>query len=97
MKREADIYVMTAVNFGDRPSAAIAIIALHKNAEMSREIFPKASQTIMSNSCMDDIPESTPSKEEAEELMSNITKVLEKGGFRIKEWLISQDVATEQK
>ena len=88
MKRETDIYVMTAVNFGDHPSAAIAIIALYKTAEMSREIFPKANQT-MSNRYMDDIPESKPSKEEAEELMSNITKVLEKGGFRIKEWLIS--------
>ena len=50
VKREPDIYVMTAVNFGDRPSAAIAIIALHKTAEMNREIFPKASQTIMWNS-----------------------------------------------
>ena len=89
VKREPDIYVMTAVNFGDCPSVAIAIIALHKTAEMSREIFPKASQTIMLNSYMNDIPESTPSEEEAEELMSNITKVLEKGGFRIKEWLIS--------
>ena len=89
VKREPDIYVMTAVSFGDRRSAAIAIIALHKTAEMSIEIFPKASQTIMSNSYMDDIPESMPSKEEAEELMSNITKVLEKGGFIIKEWLTS--------
>ena len=64
---------MTAVNLGDRPSAAMAIIALLKTSEMSREVFPKANQTIMSNSYMDDIPESTPSKEEAEELMSNIT------------------------
>ena len=87
---------MTAVNFGDRPSAAIAIIALHKTAEISREIFPKASQTIMWNSYMDDIPESTPCEEEAEELMSNITKVLEKGGFRIKQWLISEHSKTQQ-
>ena len=69
---------MTAVNFGDHPSAAIAIIALHKTAEISREIFPKASQTIMLNSYMDDIPESTPSEEEVEELMSNITKEFKK-------------------
>ena len=55
LKREPDTYAMTAVNFGDRPSTAIAIIALHKTAEMSREIIPKASQTIMSNSYMDDI------------------------------------------
>ena len=79
LKREPDTYVMTAVNFGDCPSAAIAIIALHKTAEMSREIFPKASQTIILNSYMDDISESTPSEKETEELMSNVVKVLEKG------------------
>ena len=84
---------MTAVNFADRSSAAMAIIALHKIAEMSGEIFPEVSQTIMSNSYMDDIPENMPSKEEAEGLMSDITKVLEKGGFRIKEWLINQDIS----
>ena len=50
----------------------------------------------MSNSYMDDISESMPSKEEAEELMSNITKVQEKGGFRIKEWLISGYSKTQQ-
>ena len=63
---------------------------------MNREIFPKASQTIMWNSYIYDIPESMPSKEEAEELMSNITKMVEKGGFRIKEWLTSGHSKTHQ-
>ena len=35
--KEPDNYVITAVNFGDRPSAAIAIIALRKTAELSVE------------------------------------------------------------
>ena len=49
VKKELDMYDMTAVNFGDRPSAAMASIALHRTAEMSREVFPKASLTLLSN------------------------------------------------
>ena len=85
--KEPDTYVITVVNFGDRPSAAIAIIALHKTAELSVEKYPRASKAIIFNSYMDDIPESAPDKESAMKLIGEINMALDEGGFKIKEWI----------
>ena len=35
--RSPDTYIMTSVSFGDKPAGNIAIAALHKAAEMSKE------------------------------------------------------------
>ena len=50
------IYAMTAVNMGDRPASAIAQTALRETAAEASEEFPKASDTIVRNSYMDDVP-----------------------------------------
>ena len=89
--KEPNTYVITAVNFGDRPSAAIAIIALRKTAELSVEKYPWASKAIIFNSYMDDISESVPDKESAMKLMGEINMILDEGGFKIKEWIYSGD------
>ena len=39
-------YAITAVNMGDRPSATIAQIALHKTAEAAAKQFPESSEII---------------------------------------------------
>ena len=88
-RREPDTYVMTAVNIGDRPSGAIAIATLRKTAEMSKDEFPRASKTILQNSYMDDIPDSTGTVEEAQKITDEIDKILNRGGFKIKGWVIS--------
>ena len=62
--RYPQTYAMTAVNMGDRPSATIAQIALRKSAEKSAQEFPEASELLIKNSCMDDIPVSTGSKQQ---------------------------------
>ena len=36
-KRKQDIYVITAVNIGNRPCGAIATVALHKTAEFAEQ------------------------------------------------------------
>ena len=87
--KEPDTYVMTAVNMGDRPSATIAIVALRKTAEMSMAEFPKASKSVLSNSYMDDIPDSAESFKEAERVIKDIDNVLGNCGFKTKEWIMS--------
>ena len=62
-RREPDTYVMTAVNMGDRPSGTMAIATLRKMAEMSKDEFPRSSETILNNSYMDDIHELVTVKE----------------------------------
>ena len=42
--QEPDIYVIQRVSFGDKPSGAIATVALRKTAEMGKDQFPEASQ-----------------------------------------------------
>ena len=80
---------MTAVNMGDRPSGTIAIATLRKTAMMSKDEFPRSSKTILQNSYMDDIPESTRTVEEAQKITDEIDKILNRGGFKIKGWVMS--------
>ena len=82
--KEPEDYAMTVVNFGDKPSGTIAIIALKKTAEMGREICVKASESISKNSYMDDILESVETTNEAQTRMNLIDTMLGKGGFQIK-------------
>ena len=71
---------------GNRPSATIAIVALRKTAEMSMTEFPKASKSILSNSYMDDIPDSAGSLRER--VIKDIDNVLGNCGFKTKEWIM---------
>ena len=56
---------MQVVNFGDRPSATIALIALRKTAEIFKQELPEASNMLICNSYMDDIVDCKASNEEA--------------------------------
>jgi len=82
-------YAMTAVNMGDRPSSAIAQIALRKSAEIAMIKQPLAAQTIIRNAYMDDIPGSTPSAKHTAVLTEEIEQLLAARGFKIKEWICS--------
>ena len=91
INREPDTYVIQRVSFGDKPSGAIATMAMRKTAEMSSKRYPQAARTIINNSYMDDIVDSVPSKEHAKQVTDEIEKVLFKGGFKVKEWFYSND------
>ena len=88
-EREPNTYVMTSVNMGNRPSGAIAIIVLRETAEMSKDEFPQACQTIISNCYMDAIMDSVAFVDEARRVMGEVDEVLDKGSFKIKEWICS--------
>ncbi|XP_033730738.1 uncharacterized protein LOC117320185 [Pecten maximus] len=87
--KEPDHYVMEAVTFGDRPSGAIASMALLKTAELAKELYPEVTQIIKENSYVDDILCSTDSTSAAKNLSEDIDVVLEKGGFKVKHWTLS--------
>ena len=91
INREPDTYVIQRVSSRDKPSGAIATMAMRKTAEMSRRRDPQAARTIINNSYMDDIVDSVPSKEHAKQVTDEIEKVLIKGGFKIKGWFYSND------
>ena len=82
-------YAMTAVNMGDRPASAIAQTALRETALEAKEEFPDASNIIIRNSYMDDIPGSIETEEAGQMIMSDTTSILKKKGFTIKGWTFS--------
>ncbi|XP_067030552.1 uncharacterized protein [Acropora muricata] len=57
-EREPDVYVKTVLTFRDRPAPTMAITAMRKTAEMSKESNPKAAETIAKNAYVDDICDS---------------------------------------
>lgn len=87
-KVKPEQYVLTAVTFGDRPGGAIAMIALRKTAQLLNDC-PKATKLIESNSYVDDLLTSVDDYADAWVTMREVDKVLKRGGFRIKEWVIS--------
>lgn len=76
------------VTFGNKPSGSIAMLALHKTAEMNDD-FPLASKMIAKDSCVDDIISSVSSKDCAMERIKEVEKV-RPGGFQIKYWILSR-------
>ena len=88
------MYVMTALNFGDRPSGSIASAALQMTAEMSEGEFPEACEMIKKNSYMDDILNSVTTRDKCEELKTAVTSILDNCGFHVKEWIISGESNT---
>ena len=78
--REPETFAMQVVNFGDRPSATIAMVALRKTTEMFTTLHREASEIIISNSYMDDIVDSKPSIAEVNNIIEKINVILHKGG-----------------
>lgn len=87
--RPPDHYALTSVPFGDRPSGAIAIIALRKTAELLEDDYPKVADVVKNSSYVDDILTSETSIEDACRLAQDIDHVLGNGGFTVKHWIIS--------
>ena len=84
--REPDIWCITRVNMGDKPAGAIAVEAKDKTAEMFKDEYPAAAEAIIHSSYVDDIIGSVKSLAEAKDLTEGIDSILNKGGFKIKEW-----------
>ena len=86
-------YVMTSVSFGDKPAGNIAIAALHKTAEFGKEKFPGAAECLLTSTYVDDIIDSFDEDSTARKIINEIDKLVQLGGFQIKEWIVS----TQQK
>ena len=88
--REPDVYVMTRVNIGDRPSGSISTEALYMTADKFQSDNPEAAAVLKRSTYVDDILESiSGSVEEAHALAQSCQEMLDKGGFRIKHWIFS--------
>nr|XP_054774804.1 uncharacterized protein LOC129282978 [Lytechinus pictus] len=92
VERKPDVYIKLVVTFGDKPSPAMAQIALRKTAEVAEKESPKAAQILKKSTYMDDICFSTPTEEEAIQLTDDIDKALGDGGFHVKGWVSNKNI-----
>ena len=87
--RVPDVYVITRVNMGDRPAAAISSEAIYKTADLFNTDYPDVSRLLKNSTYVDDIVDSVENTEQALQLAKDTTHVLNEAGFRIKHWLFS--------
>ena len=80
IKRRPNQYCLLAVPFGDRPSGAISITAMHETANMKKDEFSEAARVIIRNSYVDDILKSVETMEKANKLIHEIEEILMSGG-----------------
>ena len=91
---EPDTYAITVVNFWDKPSAAIALTALRKTADIGERISIKAKDVIKDDSYIDNIITTADTIGDAKKLCKDIDGILDLGGFKIKEWVVAGEGAT---
>ena len=84
--REPTTYVLLRVTFGDKPSPDMASFVMLKMAREHEESAPEASEIIERDRYVDDLIHSCPSTNDALRKIQDVEKILDTGGFRIKEW-----------
>lgn len=86
-------FILLTVTFGDRPGGTIASLALKMTAEMNINEYPVGAYAILRNMYVDDFLKSVETYEQAKRVIKEVDKILEKGGFAMKSWLISGDTS----
>lgn len=88
--RDPDTYVMTRVNMGDVPAAAIAQECVYKTAEDFGSDLPEASDAVRHSTYVDDLDHSSDKNpDETLILVNQIHNLLKRGNFCIKEWWLA--------
>ena len=93
--RAPDIYVMSAVSFGDKPAGNVATAALRKSAQLFSKKYPDAVEMIVRNSYVDDIIDSVKDEETAHKRIAECDEILSHGSFKVKEWIIPKRKESE--
>ena len=87
--QKPDTFVITRVNIGDRPSGAIATVALKKTADIYKTDFPEASSIIRESTYVDDIIDRVNMLKDVTRITKEMEYVLTRGNFKITGWTIS--------
>ena len=95
LDKPPDVFVKTVLTFGDKPSSAMAQIALRRTAEDGKELYPEAARVIQKDVYMDDICSSAETTEAAQQLTREIDEVLAEGGFKVKGWSSNENLTDD--
>jgi hypothetical protein len=89
--KEPTIFVTTRVNYGDRPAGFIAIAAVRETADRFGKGRETAAWFLKNRTYMDDATGGANSAEAARRVSQDMEDILENGGFRFKETVMSGD------
>ena len=77
---------MTHLTFGDVSSTFVEIATVQHHAEVNKESFPKASETIKENMYVDDCLTGAEDNESAFQIYQEATAMMKSGGFELVKW-----------
>lgn len=86
-EREPDIYEFDRVIFGGTASPFLAQFVSRYNAEKYRHKYPRAAETVLESTYMDDSMDSVNIVEEAKKLYSDLTALWGEAGMKTHKWL----------
>ncbi len=89
--KEPTIFVTTRVNYGDRPAGCIAIAAVRETADRFGKGREMAAWFLKKRTYVDDATGGANSTEAARRVSQDMEDILENGGFRFKETVMSGD------
>ncbi|KAJ8940212.1 hypothetical protein NQ318_010712 [Aromia moschata] len=81
-----DIYELTTVSFGIKPSPFLAMRTVHQLSQDEKLSFPLASEFVAQDMYVDDFVSSVPSTSQAVELYHQLVEMFQTGGFQIMKW-----------
>ena len=94
--QEPSIYALRCVTFGDKPSPDMASFVMLKIAEENQVSVPEACKILERDRYVDDLIHSCSTSQDATEKMTDIERILNTSGFKIKEWYCSSAQLQDQ-
>ena len=94
-QNEPDIYEFNRVVFGGTSSPFLAQFVARKNAELHKENYPKAVQTVLDATYMDDSMDSVENEEAAIRLHYELDGLWDKAGMKTHKWLSNSSKVME--
>ena len=83
---ETEIHQFKVHCFGNRSSPAVAIFTVKHHAEVNKDKFPRAAETVLKSTIVDDNVDSVDTKEEAEKLIADLKELYNGAGMQIRKW-----------
>jgi hypothetical protein len=87
MSREPDVFEFESVVFGVNCSPFLAQYVAQQNAKLHQAEFPRAAETVLKSTYMDDSLDSVADDAEAKSLYAQLAKLWSLAGMRARKWL----------
>lgn len=86
IEKPVEVYEAVRLPFGDRASPFLAQFVIKTHAERNSMEYPLAAKSCLNNIYVDDSINSVDTTDEAIDLRTQLTELLDKGGFTIRKW-----------